>query len=83
MGQTREVETTYFDRPCKEAENQLSSLQGGKYAEFGSGANSVHKFCLISMFLGLLFYFILSRRREGILSEVYSKLTIVKNKNNN
>ena len=26
VGQTREVETTYFDRPCKEIENQLSSL---------------------------------------------------------
>ena len=79
MGASNEVlETSYHDRPCNEATS--GSIDGGKYALQGSGPIRLSRFFLTMLVLGAIVYKALDYRRQNILNEVYSKLTIVKNK---
>jgi hypothetical protein len=82
LGSKDSVDETYHDRPCLEAQSALQSLERGKFAEYGSGATSVTRFCGLMVLLSIVAYFTLSYRRQSILNEVYSKLTIVKNRTN-
>ena len=74
-------EETYHDVSCQEAPTEFSSLEDGVYAKYGSGPNSVYWFCFITSVLAYIMFKILDRRREGILKEVYSKVSIIKTQN--
>ena len=60
VGSKDNVDETYHDRPCSEAQTSLSSLERGKYAEFGSGPMSVSKFCALIVLLTTIAYCTLS-----------------------
>ena len=71
----------YLDRPCSEAATEFSSLEDGLYARYGSGAPNLIWFFILMAFLAYILQALLVKRRNNIINEVYSKLSIVKTKN--
>ena len=74
-------EETYHDVSCQEAATEFSPLNDGVYAKYGSGPSSIYWLFVITATLAYIMYKLLDRRREGILKEVYSKVSIIKTGN--
>lgn len=51
--------------------------QIGNMAEPGTGNVSMVQFMLVMGLLGVMMTWVLNRRKEGILKEIYSKISIV------
>ena len=71
----------YKDRPCEEAATEVSNLRNGELAPRGSGPFSVYFFFIIMSAFAYGTFYILKQRRDNIISQVYSNLSIVKTKN--
>ena len=74
-------EETFLDVACEEAPTEFSPLKDGLYAKYNSGTTSVYWFFTAMVVSAYILYKLLDRRRESILNEVYSKVTIIKNIN--
>ena len=71
-------EETYLDVACEEAPTEYSPLKDGLYAKYNSGPPSVYWFFVGMALIAYILFKILDARREGILNEVYSKVSIIK-----
>lgn len=75
------TEESILDVACQAVTTEFSPLQDGLYAKYNSGPTSVYWFFLITAIIAFISYKLLDARREGILNEVYSKISIIKNIN--
>ena len=75
------ITESYEDRPCQEAVTDLTPLRDGELAVHGSGPTSMYVLAAVFGILAYVFMQILMQRRNRILNQVYSKLSIVKTKN--
>ena len=75
------ISENYKDRSCKEAPHDLSDLKNGELAPRRSGPHSVYLFFILMTALAYGSYRLLVQRRDKIISQVYSNLSIVKTKN--
>ena len=75
------ISERYVERPCEEAAFEFSDLEEGLYARHGTGPFSIYIFFLVVAVLAYLVQALLVQRRDKIISEVYSQLSIVKTKN--
>ena len=71
-------EETYLDVACEEAPTEFSPLNDGLNAKYNSGPRSMYWICLGTSIIAYILYKLLDHRREGILNEVYSKVSIIK-----
>jgi hypothetical protein len=49
----------------------------GAFAEPGTQQTSMYSFMLVMGFFALIFTYILNRRKQSILREIYSKISII------
>ena len=75
------ITEVYTDKECYQASTDLQSLKGGEFAPYRSGPFSIYWFFIIMAGVAYTTFQILMKRRNSILNEVYSKLSIVKTKN--
>lgn len=77
------VEDTYVNEACSEFTGSLAdynkdpNLLNGKFAEPGSGNASMFTFLIIMGICAIGIITVLNKRKERILSEIYSKISIV------
>ena len=72
---------SYQDKACQEAVTEMTPLKEGEFAVYRSGPLSLYWFFVIMVGLTYIVVQILIKRRNNILNQVYSKLSIVKTKN--
>ena len=75
------ISEVYKNQECEQVSSELQSLKDGEFAPLGSGPFSVYWFFIIVAGFAYGAFQILMKRRDSILNEVYSNLSIVKTKN--
>ncbi len=76
---TEVVETNFNDIACSAGSDQ-DAIDQGTMAPDDVKARSVYTLFLVMAFLSFVMYKVLDARRSSILSEVFSKLTILQKK---
>ena len=77
------MEDRYLNEACQEFNgsagdyNKDPQLLNGKYAEPGSGNVSMFSFFVVMGIFGVGVVVALNKRKERILNEIYSKISIV------